>query len=127
MIRANRHRAGFTLVELLIVVAIIGILAAIAIPQMSYYRTRAVCGSMEADLGQWAKAQELYFVNAQAYTTSAVNDNPPGFRLSPGVVLTPGAITNTRYIATATHPQCVDINGAAVTYTYDSTGGGLIK
>ena len=37
----KRNQKGFTLVELLIVIAIIGILAAIAIPQFSTYRAKA--------------------------------------------------------------------------------------
>ncbi len=62
----SRERAeGFTLVELLIVVAIIAILTAIAIPQFAKYRERAVISAVEADL------QRCISVLVAAYTDSA--------------------------------------------------------
>ena len=67
----RKDEKGFTLIELMIVIAIIGILAAIAIPQFSAYRTRSYNAAANADLRNAATAQEAYYVDFQSYATSA--------------------------------------------------------
>lgn len=59
---------GFTLIELMIVVAIIGILAAIAIPNFMNYQCKAKQAEAKTLLGSLRVAQEAYFAEHDAYS-----------------------------------------------------------
>jgi type IV pilus assembly protein PilA len=57
----KRNQKGFTLIELMIVIAIIGILAAIAIPNFIEYRNKSYCSRAESDANSVASALADYF------------------------------------------------------------------
>jgi type IV pilus assembly protein PilE len=74
--RIPRSRArGFTLIELMVVVTIIGILSAIAFPAYGAYLVRGNRAAAQAYLLSLAQAQAQYFADAHSYaaTTSALN------------------------------------------------------
>ena len=62
-----KNQKGFTLVELMIVVAIIGILAAIAIPQFAAYRIRGFNASALSDTKNLQTAEASFFADNQLY------------------------------------------------------------
>src|SRR5206468_2499153 len=71
------NRTGFTLIELMIVVVIIGIIAAIAIPKCSNTKEKAYIASMQANLRNLATAAEGYFADYTAYTDITDCNTPP--------------------------------------------------
>jgi type IV pilus assembly protein PilA len=116
-----RKNEGFTLIELMIVIAIIGILAAIAIPQFSAYRTRSYNSSAESDLRNAATAQEAYYVDHQTYVADPQTNlvgATYGLYTSANVVLDGGAAAQ-QYTMTSYHTS------GNKTFTLTGPGGSV--
>jgi prepilin-type N-terminal cleavage/methylation domain-containing protein len=118
------RQSGFTLVELLIVVAIIGILAAISITQLSVYRDRAYCAEVKSDLASLAAHQESYFADNAIYPAVTLApggaSNIPNFKWTAGVTLASSTGGTVSWKASAGHPNC-----SSSPITWDSSLGGL--
>src|SRR5260370_18719158 len=96
------NRKGFHLIELLIVVVIIGILAAIAIPKFANTKNKAYVTAMKSDLRNLVTAEEAFFSDSSHYTGTVGNLK---FNVSTGVN-TPTIATGAGYwTATNTHSQ----------------------
>jgi len=80
----QNRKGGFTLIELMIVVAIIGILAAIAIPNFLRFQLRARSSEGKTNLAAIRTAEEGYNAEFGTYLNAAVN--PPGVPGSAKVV-----------------------------------------
>jgi type IV pilus assembly protein PilA len=121
----EKNEKGFTLIELMIVIAIIGILAAIAIPQFNAYRARSFNAGANTDLRNAMTAQEGYYTDHDTYTDDE-NDLTGSYGLitSTGVVLSlDGDDTSYTIVAYSTSAG----EDYRMTYTVNGPGGEIIK
>ncbi len=95
-----RQTQGFTLLELIVVVLIIGILAAIAIPRFGGTKDRAYVATMKSDLRNMVTAMETYQSDYAAYPSSL---GLITYRPSSGVTVTIGGASASGWDATAKH------------------------
>ena len=69
--RLGNRQLGFTLIEMMIVVLIIGILAAVAIPSVLKARSEAKLTACEENIMSIVNAEALYFTSHTSYATMA--------------------------------------------------------
>jgi type IV pilus assembly protein PilA len=115
----TRNEKGFTLIELMIVIAIIGILAAIAIPQFSAYRLRAYNAGAESQCRNIGTAMEGYFADKETYVGAdeATLAASYGYQADAGITVTIVPTATTYTITTAS------TKAGATVYTLAGPGG----
>ena len=118
-------RKGFTSIELLIVVVILGLLASIAIPKLAATKDRTKLASVRSDLRNTMTAQEAYFADYNTFGNLSQLQAASNYNLSPGNTGTVTGVSN-GYTAVISNPtismgvtQCSVQSGAGATVGVD--------
>lgn len=124
-IKSLRAAAGFTLIELMIVVAVVAILAAIAYPSYQEQVRKSRRGQAKADLVEYAQQAERFFTSNNTYAgfTLPNTQSPREAGATAHYLLTPnGAFAGANtYTITAT-PQGGQAQDKCGTLTVDQAG-----
>jgi type IV pilus assembly protein PilE len=108
---------GFSLIELLVVVAIIGILASIAMPAYSRYVQRSKVAEATTALSEWRNRAERFFQDNRTYTGMCVATAPTGVKYFTMTC----AETAATYTLTATGQTAQGMNGFVFTIDQNNT------
>ena len=115
----NRSRAAFTLIELLIVMTVIGILAAVAIPQFSGLINKSKEASTKGHLGDLRSAVQLYYGNNDGYyPTDGLAVIVPKYLSAIPVAKLPGYAQDSNTVHTGNSATAVDGSGG---WAYNNT------
>jgi prepilin-type N-terminal cleavage/methylation domain-containing protein len=114
-----RQQAGFTLIELMAAISIIGILPAVAIPSYNGYIFEARQLDGREDVYRIMAQQERYFLKNMAYTADLSAPNGLGYSLSLGQLLSPEGL----FVMTAS----LDCDNDAAAAGYIDTPGACVK
>ncbi len=90
MCMINTSEKGFTIVEILIVLAVIGILSSIAIPSYMSYKQKAYNSSALSYMQFITKAEENYWLNSQVYISAPAGDGPTASGILPNASVPSG-------------------------------------
>lgn len=77
MYSLNKYK-GFTLIELMVTVAIIAILASIALPSYNSHVARSKIAEATSELSQWRNVVERFYQDNRSYTNVCTSTGPTG-------------------------------------------------